>query len=111
MNSGQRGGTAGSEQSIGELHFGPSDYLAAERTFLAWIRTGIALMGFGFVVARFGLFLEEIQFVQANVPRHSSWLSLFFWDCVDCDRRGGECIFDLGARAIGAGYESRRGLL
>ena len=28
-----------------------SDYLAAERTFLAWIRTGLALMGFGFVVA------------------------------------------------------------
>jgi putative membrane protein len=32
------------------------DYLAEERTFLAWIRTGISLMGFGFVVARFGVF-------------------------------------------------------
>ena len=32
------------------------DYLAAKRTLLAWIRTGLALMGFGFVVARFGLF-------------------------------------------------------
>jgi uncharacterized protein (DUF302 family)/uncharacterized membrane protein YidH (DUF202 family) len=30
-----------------------SDYLAAERTLLAWIRTGLGLMGFGFVVARF----------------------------------------------------------
>jgi putative membrane protein len=40
---------------------GPSDYLAAERTFLAWIRTGLALMGFGFVVARFGLFLQALQ--------------------------------------------------
>lgn len=39
------------------------DYLAAERTFLAWIRTGLALMGFGFVAARFGLFLERIQLV------------------------------------------------
>jgi putative membrane protein len=29
--------------------------LAAERTFLAWIRTGLALMGFGFAVARFRL--------------------------------------------------------
>ena len=38
----------------------PRIYLAAERTFLAWIRTGIALMGFGFVVARFGLFLREM---------------------------------------------------
>lgn len=39
----------------------PQSYLAAERTFLAWIRTGLALMGFGFVVARFGLFLREAQ--------------------------------------------------
>ena len=34
--------------------------LAAERTLLAWVRTGLALMGFGFVVARFGLFLHEL---------------------------------------------------
>ena len=45
---------------------GPSDYLAAERTFLAWIRTGLALMGFGFVVARFGLFLEALEGGQSN---------------------------------------------
>ncbi len=44
-----------------KLPNGPSDYLAAERTFLAWIRTGLALMGFGFVVARFGLFLQALQ--------------------------------------------------
>ncbi|MGC2331200.1 MAG: DUF202 domain-containing protein [Candidatus Acidiferrales bacterium] len=41
-----------------------SDYLAAERTFLAWIRTGLALMGFGFVVARFGLFLEQLKIID-----------------------------------------------
>ncbi|MEO8382426.1 MAG: DUF202 domain-containing protein [Acidobacteriota bacterium] len=35
--------------------------LALERTFLAWIRTGLAMMGFGFVVARFGLFLRELE--------------------------------------------------
>ena len=38
----------------------PRVHFAAERTFLAWIRTGLALMGFGFVVARFGLFLKEV---------------------------------------------------
>jgi len=55
-----------------------SDYLAAERTFLAWIRTGLALMGFGFVVARFGLFLQELTFVEPALRGragggHSVW--------------------------------------
>ena len=36
----------------------PRVYLAAERTFLAWIRTSVSLMGFGFVIARFALFLR-----------------------------------------------------
>ena len=36
-------------------------YLAAERTILAWLRTGIAVMAFGFVVARFGLFLSLLR--------------------------------------------------
>jgi putative membrane protein len=36
------------------------DHAANERTMLAWIRTGIALMAFGFAIARFGLFLREI---------------------------------------------------
>jgi len=56
---------------------GPSDYLAAERTFLAWIRTGLALMGFGFVVARFGLFLRMLQIGQPTQPPESYGLS--FW--------------------------------
>lgn len=37
------------------------EHLANERTLLAWVRTAIALMGLGFVVARFGLFLREIS--------------------------------------------------
>lgn len=55
----------------------PGDYLAAERTFLAWIRTGLALMGFGFVVARFGLFLRALQIGGSTVPPESFGLS--FW--------------------------------
>ena len=44
----------------------PRVYFAAERTLLAWIRTGLAMMGFGFVVARFGLFLREMAAVQGQ---------------------------------------------
>jgi putative membrane protein len=35
-----------------------SDHAANERTFLAWVRTGIAVMAFGFLVEKFDLFLE-----------------------------------------------------
>lgn len=41
----------------------PSDHLANERTFLAWIRTSIALMGFGFVVVKFSLFIRQLALV------------------------------------------------
>ena len=36
---------------------GYSDHAANERTFLAWVRTGIAVMAFGFVIEKFNLFL------------------------------------------------------
>jgi putative membrane protein len=42
----------------------PRVYFAAERTFLAWIRTGLGLMGVGFAVSRFGLFLRELSSTQ-----------------------------------------------
>jgi putative membrane protein len=38
----------------------PRVFFAAERTVLAWLRSGITVMGIGFVVARFGLFLEIV---------------------------------------------------
>ena len=36
----------------------PRVFLAAERTLLAWVRTGIAIIGLGFVVSKFGLFIR-----------------------------------------------------
>lgn len=43
--------------------FNPTDHLANERTFLAWIRTSIAIMAFGFVVVKFALFVKQISFL------------------------------------------------
>lgn len=39
----------------------PRVFFASERTLLAWIRTGIAIVGLGFVVSRFGLFLRVLH--------------------------------------------------
>jgi inner membrane protein YidH len=55
----------------------PRVWMAAERTLLAWVRTGLAMMGFGFVVARYGLFLHEIAAVRGAAPPgsgHSLWI-------------------------------------
>lgn len=37
------------------------EHQANERTFLAWLRTSIALIGFGFAIARFGLFIHQLE--------------------------------------------------
>jgi len=54
----------------------PRVYLAAERTFLAWIRTGLSLMGFGFVVARFGIFLQQLVLDRGVEPPNSAGVSV-----------------------------------
>ena len=68
--SGTREEMAQIDQNDPRVHF------AAERTFLAWIRTGLALMGFGFVVARFGLFLRELAAAQHQPAVRSTGFSL-----------------------------------
>jgi putative membrane protein len=55
----------------------PRIYFAAERTFLAWIRTGLGLMGVGFAVARFGLFLREMRASETHVAIHGTGLSVY----------------------------------
>jgi putative membrane protein len=43
----------------------PRIFFAAERTLLAWIRTGITIMALGFVISRFGLFVQLLA-LQAS---------------------------------------------
>jgi len=51
-----------------------SDHAANERTFLAWVRTGIATIAFGFVVEKFNLFVRTIA--EANAPDAATRLRL-----------------------------------
>jgi len=54
-----------------------NELLANERTFLAWLRTGIAVMSLGFVVARFGLWLRELALqINPHVTLRHTGLSL-----------------------------------
>lgn len=53
-----------------------SDHAANERTFLAWVRTGIAIIAFGFVIEKFNLFLLTIASAVGGELHRSQLASL-----------------------------------
>ena len=54
-----------------------TEYLANERTFLAWIRTSVAVVSLGFVLARFSVWLREFAIQRApQFPVHRGGISL-----------------------------------
>ncbi|HEY6725184.1 MAG TPA: DUF202 domain-containing protein [Polyangiaceae bacterium] len=65
---------------------------ANERTLLAWIRTGLALMGFGFVVARIGPWLREQE-----IDRNGGW---FVWTGAAFLALGTFCNLAAGVRFV-----------
>ncbi len=81
----------------------PRVYFAAERTQLAWLRTGLTIMGLGFVVARFGLFLNVIAATHTNTGEipHTHWQSAVL----------GIALVVLGAVAIFASLYNHRQFL
>ena len=58
----------------------PRVFFAAERTLMAWTRTAIALMAFGFAIERFGLFLHMFLLSQGDDARRSGsfWVGVSF---------------------------------
>jgi putative membrane protein len=50
---------------------GYSDHAANERTFLAWVRTGIAVIAFGFVIEKFNLFMLTLASAAGDQLQHS----------------------------------------
>ena len=55
------------------------DHLANERTFLAWVRTGVATIVFGFAIGRFSIALREFMKLQgheSNTPGLTTWLGI-----------------------------------
>jgi putative membrane protein len=60
-----------------------TDHAANERTYLAWIRTAVALMGLGFVIERFDLFVQYLGANGGGLPSdpwvHPAGLGLIFF--------------------------------
>jgi putative membrane protein len=54
----------------------PRVFFAAERTLLAWLRTGLTIIAIGFVIARFGLFVQLLALQsQSNAAASNSYMS------------------------------------
>jgi putative membrane protein len=75
----------------------PRVYFAAERTLLAWIRTGMTIMALGFVVARFGLFLRLLR-PETDQPMPRGGVSPYL----------GAMLVVIGVVAISAGTKRYR---
>ena len=60
----------------------PRVFFAAERTLLAWNRTSLTLMGFGFLIERFGLFLRLVALQQGDIVDlergPADWVGMIF---------------------------------
>lgn len=56
------------EQLPHEKH--TTEYLANERTFLAWVRTSIAVLSLGFVIAKFSVWITTPQQRNGHAYRH-----------------------------------------
>lgn len=75
--------------------FSPTDHLANERTFLAWIRTNLGIMAFGFVVEKFSFFIRQIGLFLGKSGLGQS-------STIDKNLEGFSSLFGISLVGIGA---------
>ncbi|MHB8671341.1 MAG: YidH family protein [Acidimicrobiales bacterium] len=80
------------------------DRLASDRTLLAWLRTGIAVSGLGFVVAKFGLFLKKLDQLAVKAPPRTG-------GAAPVSAYLGVALVSLGGLLTALGFVQHRGTL
>jgi len=77
------------------VSFNRADHMANERTFLAWIRTSLGIMAFGFVVEKFAFFIKQLAVVldKSGSPLHAA---------EHPSLQGYSTVFGIGLVAVGA---------
>lgn len=95
----------------------PRVLFAAERTLLAWSRTGLALMAFGFLIERAGLLMQVLRPDLAKVASNSAsfWIGLGFialgaLSALFACRQYAVVLKSLHANEVPQGYNTRWGL-
>lgn len=97
----------------------PRVFFAAERTILAWNRTSLALMTFGFVIERFGLFVQMLFPPPDSGPLQGElafWIGLAFIflgsvASITASRQYRKTLRTLQPIEIPAGYDVRAGVM
>jgi uncharacterized membrane protein YidH (DUF202 family) len=64
-----------------EIYGSASDHLANERTFLAWVRTSIGIMAFGFVVVKFTLFVKQLALLLHQTEPFQKGIQVLLESC------------------------------
>ena len=68
-----------SQENVAENSNRARDHLANERTFLAWVRTSVAIVVFGFAIGRFAIALRQLARFQGQVSKStglSVWMGM-----------------------------------